>query len=152
MGNILITAISIFIPITLHTSIIPTLMRPDFFGGSPWSPPSMFSYVLLYYFFMYTILWFLSWLGNIYYTLFNCQKMNTIQSAKYANYTPFITFLGIFLNNTFLLPFIKSMILSFTSSLPYSLHFVNGLITTPFVFIGTMFSQRYLNKAVCGSF
>ena len=150
MGNLLVTAISVFIPITLHTSVIPTLMRPDILGGSPWSPPSMFSYVLLYYFFMYAILWFLSWLGNMYYSIFNCQKTNPIESAKYANYTPFITFIGIFLNNTFLLPFIKSMILSFTSWLPYSHHFVNGLVTAPFVFIGTMFSQRYLNKVVCG--
>lgn len=150
MGNLLVTAISIFIPITLHTSIIPTLMRPDILGGSPWSPPSMLSYVLLYYFFMYAILWFLSWISNMYYSIFSCQKSNPIESAKYANYTPFIVFLGIFLNNTFLLPFIKSMILSLSSWLPYNLHFVNGIITAPFVFIGMIFSQRYLNKVVCG--
>ena len=150
MGNILVTAISIFIPITIHTSIIPTLMRPDILGGSPWSPPNMFVYVLIYYSIMYFMLWFLSWLGNMYYTLFNCKKLEAIKSATYANYTPFIAFIGIFLNNTFLLPFIKSMILSFTSWLPYSHHFVNGIVTAPFVFIGTMFSQRYLNKVVCG--
>lgn len=152
MGNLLITAISIFIPITIHTSIIPTIMRPDILGGNPWSPPSTITYVILYYSIMYFILWFLSFIGNIYYSLFNCNKANSIKSALYANYTPAFTFAGIFVNNTLLLPFVKSLILAFTTAIPYAHHLVNGFINIPFVFLGTMFSQRYLNKAVCGFF
>jgi hypothetical protein len=152
MGNILITALSIFIPITIHTSIIPTLMRPDILGGSPWSPPSALLYVILYYSIMYLILWFLSLIGNIYYSLFNCGKTDIPKSALFANYTPLFTMAGVFINNTLLLPFVKAMILGFTTAIPYSHHFVNGVINMPFVFLGTMFSQRYLNKAVCGSF
>ncbi len=152
MGNFFVTAVSVFLPITIHTSIIPTLMRPDVFGGSPWSPPNMFTYTILYFFLLYFILWFMSWIGNMYYSLFSCKKSNAVKSALFANYTPAFAFLGIFLNNTFLLPFIKGMVLSFTTSIPYSHHFVNGILTAPFVFIGTMFSQRYLNKLVCGFF
>jgi len=90
MGNILITALSIFIPITIHTSIIPTLMRPDILGGTPWSPPSMLTYVVLYYSMMYFILWISSFIANIYYSLFNCQRTDPLKSAIYANYTPVI--------------------------------------------------------------
>ena len=144
------TLFSIFIPITIHTSIIPTLMRPDLLGGHPWSPPSMLTYVLLYYSIMYFILWLASFIGNMYYTLVNCKKLNTLRSAGYANYTPMIAFGGILINNTLLLPFIKSILLSSVTPIPYSHHFINGIITAPFVFIGTMFSQRLLNKKVCG--
>lgn len=150
MGNILITAISVFIPITIHTSIIPMLMRPDILGSSPWTPPNMITYIFLYYIILYTILWFFSWLGNIYYSLFSCNRSNMKQSAIFANYTPGFALLGIFLNNTLLLPFIKSMVLSFAGAIPYAHHFVNGILMAPFVFIGTMFSQRLLNKVVCG--
>jgi hypothetical protein len=150
MGNILITALSIFIPITIHTSIIPTLMRPDILGGTPWSPPSMLTYVILYYSIMYFILWISSFIANIYYSLFNCQRTDPLKSAIYANYTPVIALIGVFLNNSFLLPFVKSMILSSTNNLPYAHHFVNGALMAPFVFLGTMFSQRLLNFKVCG--
>jgi hypothetical protein len=152
MGNILITILSAFIPITLHTSVIPTLLRPDIFGGSPWSPPSMLTYLILYYSMMYLILWFLSFIANIYNTLFNCQTTDVIKSAMFANYTPIIAILGIFINNTLLLPFVKSMILSAVNTVPYALHLVNGALMIPFVFIGTMFSQRLLNFKVCGSY
>jgi hypothetical protein len=152
MGNILITLFSIFIPITIHTSIIPTLMRPDLFGGHPWSPPSMLTYVLLYYSLMYFILWLASFIGNMYYSLVNCNKMNAVKSAATANYTPMISFAGIFMNNTLLLPFLKSIFLSAVTPVPYSHHFVNGILTAPFVFIGTMFSQKLLNKQVCGNY
>lgn len=152
MGNFLVTGISLFIPVTLHTSIIPALMRPDRLGGSPWSPPTMMFYLLLYYGMMYFILWLLSVLGNIYYTTFNCNKMQPWKTLLYANFTPIIGFAGIFLNNTLLLPFVKSMILSAVGSIPYGLHLVNGLLLAPFVFIGTAFSQRFLSKQVCGKF
>jgi hypothetical protein len=150
MGNILITLFSVFIPITLHTSIIPTLMRPDIFGGTPWSPPSMFTYLVLYYSMMYIILWFASFISNTYYTLFNCERADPLKSAIYANYTPVISIFGVFLNNTILLPFLKSMVLSAVNTMPYALHFVNGGLMAPFVFIGTMFSQRLINRKVCG--
>jgi len=152
MGNLLITLISVFVPITIHTSIIPTLMRPDILGGSPWSPPSMLTYVVLYYCIMYFILWLASFIGNIYYTLVNCNKMDPVKSAGFANYTPMISLAGVFINNTLLLPFVKSLLLSAVSVLPYSHHFVNGILMAPFVFIGTMFSQRLLNKQVCGDY
>jgi hypothetical protein len=152
MGNILITILSAFIPITLHTSIIPTLLRPDILGGSPWSPPSMLTYLILYYSMMYIILWAMSFIANLYTTLFNCDKTDVARSAGYANYTPVIAILGVFLNNTLLLPFVKSMILSAVNTIPYALHFVNGGLMMPFVFIGTMFSQRLLNYVVCGSY
>ena len=84
MGNLLITLISVFVPITIHTSIIPTLMRPDILGGSPWSPPSMLTYVVLYYSIMYFILWLASFIGNIYYTLVNCNKMDPVKMKKTA--------------------------------------------------------------------
>ena len=150
MGNILITALSIFIPITIHTSIIPTLMRPDILGGTPWSPPSMLTYIVLYYSITYFILWISSFIANMYYSLFNCQKADPVKSAIYANYTPVIALIGVFLNNSFLLPFVKSLLLSATNNLPYAHHFVNGALMAPFVFLGTMFSQRLLNFKVCG--
>ena len=152
MGNILITLFSVFIPITIHTSIIPTLMRPDIFGGNPWSPPSMLTYVLLYYSIMYFILWLASFIANMYYSLVNCNKMDVVKSATFANYTPLVSFAGIFINNSLLLPFLKSIVLSAVTALPFSVHFVNGILTTPFVFIGTMFSQKLLNKQVCGNY
>ena len=152
MGNILITLFSVFIPITIHTSIIPTLMRPDIFGGNPWSPPSMLTYVLLYYSIMYFILWLASFIANMYYSLVNCNKMDVVKSATFANYTPLVSFAGIFINNSLLLPFLKSIVLSAVTALPFSVHFVNGILTTPFVFNGTMFSQKLLNKQVCGDF
>ncbi len=152
MGNILITLFSVFIPITIHTSIIPTLMRPDIFGGHPWSPPSMLSYVLLYYSIMYFILWLASFIANMYYSLVNCNKMNVAKSASFANYTPLVSFAGIFINNSLLLPFLKSIVLSAVTAVPFSVHLVNGILTAPFVFIGTMFSQKLLNKEVCGDY
>jgi hypothetical protein len=150
MGNIFITAISIFIPITIHTSIIPTLWRPDILGGSPWSSPNKVVYFMMYFFFLYLFLWLFSVIGNIYYSLFNCNKKNVKMSMLMANWTPFFAFAGMFLNNTLFLPFVKGLILSATTMIPYSHHLVNGLLTAPFVFIGTMFSQKYLNQMVCG--
>jgi hypothetical protein len=150
MGNILLTLFSVFVPITLHTSIIPTLFRPDIMGGTPWSAPSTLTYVILYYSMLYFILWLASFVSNIYYTLFHCKKTHVLRSAGFANYTPVIALLGVFLNNTLLLPFVKSMLLSALHSLPYAHHFVNGALMAPFVFIGSMFSQRLLNYKVCG--
>jgi hypothetical protein len=152
MGNIFITAISIFLPITIHTSIIPTLMRPDILGGAPWSEPNVMFYTILYFSLLYFFLWLFSVIGNIYYSLFSCSKSNVKQSILYANWTPFFAFCGIFLNNTLFLPFVKGLILAGTTFIPYSHHLVNGALTAPFVFIGTMFSQKYLNQAVCGFF
>jgi hypothetical protein len=150
MGNILITGLSAFLPITIHKSIIPTLFSPDLLGSSPWTPPNQFTYIIFYFFFMWFFLWLFSFIGNMYYSLMKCDKKDPKQAAIFANYTPLVAFVGIFINNTILLPFIKSMILSVTTMVPYSHHIVNGIITMPFVFLGTLYSQRLMNQVVCG--
>ncbi len=145
MIPILLTA---FIPITVYKVVLPFLFRPDFFGSIPWFTPNTIVYNLTYYFFVGLIVYFIAYVSCTINTLKNCRKSNWKKSMKYASYVVAWLFFGVIMINTLLLPFGKSVMLQLFR-VPYALYFTDGILLTPFVYLGTLLATGYTKKEVC---
>ena len=152
MGNVFVMGVGAVLPMTIHKSIIPTLASPALLGGAPWRPPNTLVYLILYLVSLYAILWTASFLSNTYYTLKNCKESNATRSAMYANITPIMALFGFFLNQTFLLPFVKSYMLIGMQVIPYAQHIANGILIAPFVFLGSFIAHGLTSKDICGDY
>lgn len=128
------------IPISIYKVFMPFIFRPDVFGGVPWFKPSFISENIIYLLFLSIIIYILGVISCILITLQKCKKIFWGTSAKYATLVLSWLWLGIIFNNTLLLPFGKAYLLSFLQ-IPYSLYFVDGIMLTPFIFLGTIMAR-----------
>lgn len=128
------------IPISIYKIFMPFIFRPDVFGSVPWFKPSFITENVVYLLFLSIIIYLLGIISCILITLQKCKKIFWGTSAKYATLVLSWLWLGIILNNTLLLPFGKAYLLSFIQ-IPYSLYFVDGIMLTPFIFLGTIMAR-----------
>jgi hypothetical protein len=128
------------IPISIYKIFMPFMFRPDTFGSVPWFKPSFIVENIVYLLFLSIIIYILGIISCILITLQKCKKIFWGTSAKYATLVLSWLWLGIILNNTLFLPFGKAYLLSFIQ-IPYSLYFVDGIMLTPFVFLGTIMAR-----------
>lgn len=150
--NYLIILIPVFmtilLPITIFKIIIPFIFRPDVFGDIPWFTPSSVSVTFFYYFFLTIFVYLFSILSCTLQSIQKCQKTSFLISAKYGTFVISWLWLGIILINTILLPYGKAVLLSLLR-IPYSLYFVDGLLLTPFVYLGTLLATANSNYDIC---
>lgn len=132
--------LTLILPISIYKIVIPYIFRPDRFGSAPWFEPSMILQTLIYYFVLTIVVYFLGIISCIMMSLQQCRKFSWLTSAKYATFIISWLWIGIILINSFFLPFGKAYLLTFLR-IPYSLYFVDGIMLTPFVFLGTIMAR-----------
>lgn len=127
--------ITILIPITVMKTIVPYIFRPDMYGSIPWYEPDVYYLMIVYYigivFFIYINVFIFSGLR----TLQSCKKLNLWTNLKNSLQIILWVLFGIFLMNTVLLPYGKSLLLQYMP-VPYALQIVDGLLLSIFVLLG----------------
>lgn len=150
--NILVPLIpvifTLILPISVYKIVIPFIFRPDVFGPTPWFDPSMITQTIIYYICLTIIIYLLGIVSCIMMSLQRCKKFSYLTSAKYATFVITWLWLGIILVNTVLLPFGKAYLLTFLR-IPYSIYFVDGIMLTPFVLLGTIMARANTVIDVC---
>lgn len=140
--------LTLILPISIYKTVMPWVFRPDTFGGVPWSEPSLILQTIIYYFCLTVVVYFLGIVSSIMMSLQKCRKISWSTSAKYATFVISWLWLGVILINTLFLPFGKAYLLSFLK-IPYSIYFVDGLMLTPFVLLGTFMARSNTLYDVC---
>lgn len=140
--------LTLIMPITVYRMVLPFIFRPDILGSIPWFEPSQNVMTFFYLFFLTLFIYLLSMTSCILKTLSSCQKYSFLTSSKYATFVITWLWMGILCINTLLLPYGKAFLLS-TLRLPYNLYFVDGIMLTPFVFIGTLLAVNNVEANVC---
>jgi hypothetical protein len=140
--------LTLILPISIYKTIIPFIFRPDVFGGTPWFEPSQIIQTVIYYFFLTLIIYFLGIISCAMMSLQQCRKISWKTSAKYATFVITWLWLGIILINTLFLPFGKAYLLTFMK-IPYSIYFVDGMMLTPFVLLGTIMARSNTVYELC---
>jgi hypothetical protein len=140
--------LTLILPISIYKIVIPSVFRPDTFGGTPWYEPSLIFQTMVYYFCLTLVIYFLGIISSVMMSLQQCRKVSWKTSAKYATFVISWLWLGVILVNTLLLPFGKAYLLSFLK-IPYSIYFVDGIMLTPFVLLGTFMARSNTVYDVC---
>jgi hypothetical protein len=140
--------LTLILPISINKIVIPYFFRPDVFGSTPWFEPSMLLQTIIYYFVLTSIVYFLGIVSCIMMSLQICRKFSWLTSAKYSTFIISWLWIGIIMINTFFLPFGKAYLLTFLR-IPYSLYFVDGIMLTPFVFLGTIMARSNTVTKLC---
>jgi hypothetical protein len=139
---------TLILPISIYKMVVPFFFRPDVYGTAPWAEPSMILQTTIYYVCLTAVVYFLGILSSIMMSLQQCRRMSWGLSAKYATFVISWLWLGVLLINTILLPFGKAYLLTFFK-VPYSIYFVDGVMLTPFVLLGTIMARSNTSYQVC---
>jgi hypothetical protein len=139
---------TLILPISVHKIIIPFFFRPDVFGPTPWFDPSLLTQTVIYYISLTIIIYLLGIISCIMMSLQKCKKFSYLTSAKYSTFIITWFWLGVILINTVFLPFGKAYLLTFLR-IPYSIYFVDGIMLTPFVLLGTIMARANTVLDVC---
>jgi hypothetical protein len=139
---------TLILPISVYKIVVPFVFRPDVFGPTPWFDPSMIAQTIIYYISLTIIIYLLAIVSCIMMSIQKCKKYSYLTSAKYSTFVISWLWIGIILINTIFLPFGKAYLLTFLR-IPYSIYFVDGLMLTPFVLLGTIMARANTVIDVC---
>ena len=145
MGNLIVSSLSIFIPLTVKKIIMPYVYYPSL--DKQWTPPNGFIYNITSMFFSTIILIGLATISGIMVTLKYCNKYEP--HTSFSN--TYWIIIGYFIGNFILLlfPILKAPLLICIIWVPYADYISHGLFVYIFVLIFGAIGNSKLIKKVC---
>ena len=140
--------VTVFTPLLTKELIIPYMMNPFRLGGIPFKAPSPIGYMFLYLIVSCCVVGSASMVAESMSSTKKCNKTNIWSAIRNTKWTSFFLIFG--LTILFLVPILKAPLLVVLAPLPYSNQIVNGLMLTPFVFIGHYIASSSYMTSVCG--
>jgi len=148
MGNAIVAASSIFIPLFNRLVTVPYFYDPIRWNRIPWHQPFTFEVSFMIYLANVIILMILATISGMMSTQRECQKYDVKHSIKRSIWVILGYFVGCMF--AFFLPIVKAPLLMLLSWMPYASYIVNGLITAPFVLIFGAMGNSTMRNDLCG--
>ena len=139
--------VTIFTPLLTKELLIPFLMHPFRLGGMPFKAPSPIGYMILYLIVSCSLVASAVMISASMSSTKKCGKISIKKAILSTKWTSFFLIFGFTI--LFLVPILKLPLLVLFAAVPYSNQLVNGLMLTPFVFMGHFIGSRIYMDQVC---
>lgn len=149
MGNLVVAATSVMVPLFNRTITVPFFYHPYRWGTIPWHEPNPWIVFGLTVFFNIIMLSILGTISGMMSTMRECRKYDFWESVtrSFSIVVGYIVASGFL----FMFPMIKAPFLSMLSSVPYASYIVQGFLVAPFILIVGAISNQALRKSICNS-